>query len=72
MAGLDGYLARAVALLGIDPTPISYEMADMSAEDLASYRSGRLERVPGGIHTLALGKIPKPACRRPRAPPGRR
>jgi len=62
LAGTEGYLGRAVALLGIDPTAISYEMADMSPEDLASYRSGRLERVPGGIHTLALGKIPKPAA----------
>jgi PAS domain S-box-containing protein len=62
LAGTDGYLARAVALLGIDPTEISYEMADMGPEDLASYRSGRLEEVPGGIHTLALGKIPKPAA----------
>ena len=62
LAGTDGYLARAVALLGVDPTTTSYEMADMSPGDLASYRSGRLERVPGGIHALALGKIPKPAA----------
>jgi PAS domain S-box-containing protein len=62
MAGVDGYLGRVIALVGLDPTAISYSMADMRPEDLASYCSGRLEKVPGGLHTLSLGRIPKPAC----------
>jgi PAS domain S-box-containing protein len=62
MAGLDGFMSRAVALLGMDPTAFTYELAEMCPEDMASYRSGRLEMVPGGIRTLSLGKIPRPAC----------
>jgi PAS domain S-box-containing protein len=61
MAGLDDYMGRAISLLGLDPTAISYEMADMRPEDVAGYRSGRVEKVRGGIHALSLGKIPKPA-----------
>jgi PAS domain S-box-containing protein len=61
MAGLDTWFARMVSLLGTDPRSINFKVADMRPEDLASYRSGRLELIPGGIHTLALGKIPKPA-----------
>jgi PAS domain S-box-containing protein len=63
LAGLDSRLARAVKLLGWDPTRVSYSMTEMRPEDLASYRSGRLELVQGGLHTLALGKIPKPASK---------
>ena len=62
MAGVDGYLGRVIALVGLDPTTISYGMADRRPEDLASYRSGRLEKVPGGLYTLSLRKIPKPGC----------
>jgi PAS domain S-box-containing protein len=61
-AGLDNHLARVIALIGLDPTAMSFQMAEMRPEDLASYRSGRLEEVRGGIHTLSLGRIPKPAC----------
>jgi PAS domain S-box-containing protein len=61
-AGLSGHIQTAVKLLGVDPTALSYSMDDMRPEDLSSYRSGRLERVPGGFHTLALGKLPRPAC----------
>ena len=34
----------------------------MRPEDLASYRSGKLEKVPVRLHTLSLRRIPKPAC----------
>jgi PAS domain S-box-containing protein len=62
ISGLDKGIGAAIELLGFDPTAITYRMADMRPNDLASYRSGRLEKVPGGLHTLSLGKFPKPAC----------
>ena len=66
--GSTGYLGRAIALLGLDPTAISYRMADMRPEDLASYRSGRLEQVDGGLHTLVARQVPEAGLRRARAP----
>jgi PAS domain S-box-containing protein len=62
IAGLDRGIGPAIELLGFDPTTITYRMADMRPDDLANYRSGRLERVVGGLHTLLLGKFPKPVC----------
>lgn len=62
IAGPDKGIGPAIKLLGVDPTAITYSMAAMRPDDLASYRSGRLERVVGGLHTLLLGRFPRPIC----------
>jgi PAS domain S-box-containing protein len=61
-AGLDGHMGRVVSMLGLDPTTVSYGLADMRPEELDAYRSGNLEWVEGGIHALSLGTLPGPAC----------
>ena len=62
-AGLDSFIFKAAQLLGADPTRMTYSLADMTPDDLAIYRTGRLERVPDGLYTLTLHKLPRAACR---------
>jgi len=61
-AGLDRYLGPIRALVGDDPTAITYDLADMRPADLEHYRSGRLLPVADGVYALALGKLPRAAC----------
>lgn len=61
-AGLERLLGPAKTLLGVDPLAIAYPASAMTSEDLALYASGRLERIPAGLHTVALRRLPKAAC----------
>ena len=59
--GLDKKLAGLAKVLGLDPKAAAYPMADMRPEDIASYRSGRIELVPGGLHALSMRAFPRAA-----------
>ena len=59
--GMNKNLAKLAKILGLDPTTRAYPVADMRPEDVASYRSGRIELVPEGLHALSMGAFPKPA-----------
>ena len=61
-SGLDGRLSSIAAIFGLDPTTTTYSLADMPPDLEPSYRSGRLERLPHGVYSLALGRLPRAAC----------
>jgi PAS domain S-box-containing protein/putative nucleotidyltransferase with HDIG domain len=52
----------AINILGLDPRNMRFSTDDMSASELAAFRSGRLELVPGGIYDLLARKFPKVIC----------
>ena len=60
-AGLHRYLGAISKLAGFDPRRISYQSSELSPEDIAIYRSGRLHRLEGGVHELTLGRVSEPA-----------
>jgi len=65
IAGLFGFgptYERLVQKFKVDPTRLTYSLADMTPEELAIYRSGRLEKFEDGLYALATGKIPRPIC----------
>jgi len=59
MRGLEKHVDAVRKTLGVDPLARVFRMGDMRPSDLASYRSGRVERVEGGLHTLSLGQFPR-------------
>ena len=61
-SGLDGRLSSIAAIFGLDPTATTYSLADMPPDLEPSYLSGRLERLPHGVYSLALGRLPRAAC----------
>ena len=61
-AGLEKVIKPASQIFGFDPLAITYSTKDMPPEDLTSFRTGRLEHFPGGLHVLALRRLPKAAC----------
>jgi PAS domain S-box-containing protein len=61
-SGLDTRLSSIAAVFGLDPTAITYSLADMPPDIKPSYLSGRLERLPHGVYSLALGRLPRAAC----------
>jgi PAS domain S-box-containing protein len=61
-SGLDTRLSSIAAVFGLDPTAITYSLADMPPDIKPSYLSGRLERLPHGVYALALGRLPRAAC----------
>jgi hypothetical protein len=60
--GFEKVLERGRRLLGVDPFSTSFTLDQIAADELARYRSGRLNRVEGGLYTVALGALPRPAC----------
>jgi PAS domain S-box-containing protein len=62
IAGLDIPLEKIIQILGVDPTQIVYRIEDIVDDDLRSYRSGRLERLEGGIYTLSTRKLSQVLC----------
>ena len=61
-AGLERVLQPAGRLIGFDPLKATYSLDGMDAEDVALYRTGRVEHLPGGLYELTLHKLPKAAC----------
>ncbi len=65
-AGLYGFgsnYASLVKKFHIDPSKMSYPLKDMTTLELRLFRSGKLERFPGGLFRLMLGKVPEPICK---------
>jgi PAS domain S-box-containing protein len=62
LAGFEGIIDRALALLGADPTQMTFH-PDQMGEEVELYSTGRLERVPGGIYQLLTERLPRTACK---------
>ena len=60
VAGLGKLSHSVLKLIGRDPVGILFPISKEAYEGL---RAGKLTKVPGGLHTLALGQIPKKACK---------
>ena len=46
----------------MDLAAATFPVRDMRPQDVAMYRSGRLEELDGGLYRLTLGRFPKAAC----------
>jgi PAS domain S-box-containing protein len=51
-----------IKAFGTDPRAVNYRIADMSDQDMAVFRSGRLTLVPDGLYTIAARHFPRTAC----------
>jgi PAS domain S-box-containing protein len=61
--GFDPFADRILKLLPVDPFTIRFNVADLTSDELAQYRSGRLHRAEAGIYTATMRRIPRPICR---------
>ncbi len=52
----------ALGLIGTDPLKTHYPVKDMTSEELAGLRCGRLQLMAGGIHAILVNKFPKMVC----------
>jgi PAS domain S-box-containing protein/putative nucleotidyltransferase with HDIG domain len=57
-----GLVNSTIRLLGQDPRGTKFSTKDMTESELASFRSGRLELLPGGMYALFTRKFPKIVC----------
>ncbi|MEJ2748044.1 MAG: PAS domain S-box protein, partial [Anaerolineae bacterium] len=65
IAGLYGFVSRyenLVRRFNIDPSRMTYSLADMTAEELRMFRSGQLEKFEGGLYALLTRKVPRQIC----------
>jgi PAS domain S-box-containing protein len=60
--GVEKYLSSVINLLGKSPFDIKPKLSEMAEEDLKIFSSNKLERLPGGFHSLSARKIPKSIC----------
>ena len=58
-----GIVNSAIRLLGGDPRESVYAVKDMLPEELEQFRSGKLERITGGLYALMARRQPKTVCR---------
>lgn len=56
--GLGNLLEKIVNMLGFDPTKESTPIDKMSEKEFRKYRSGKLEKIPDGIHGLLENFVP--------------
>ena len=61
--GLNVSIDRIIQILKMDPTQSVYFLKDMTADELALFRSGRLEHLEGGILRTAHPKSPQNVVR---------
>jgi len=61
-AGMDGLLGPVRKLLREDPLSMQFPLRDLSPDDRAAYRTGRIEKVEGGLYTVVLGRFPRTLC----------
>lgn len=61
-AGVNNTLNKIINLLGADPRKSVYYLKDMTLEEIKLFRSGRLERLDGGLYALSTRKFPKKIC----------
>jgi diguanylate cyclase (GGDEF)-like protein/PAS domain S-box-containing protein len=57
-----GLINSVIRLLGQDPRGAKFSTKDMTESELASFRSGKLELLPGGMYSLITRKYPKILC----------
>jgi signal transduction histidine kinase/putative methionine-R-sulfoxide reductase with GAF domain len=62
VAGFGDRAQRILELLGSDPREMTFHPSQMG-DEIELYKTGKLERVPGGIHQLLTGRLPRAACR---------
>jgi signal transduction histidine kinase/putative methionine-R-sulfoxide reductase with GAF domain len=62
VAGFGGWIDRLLELAGVDPREMTFHPSQMG-DEIELYKTGKLERVPGGIYQLMTGQIPQSACR---------
>lgn len=56
--GLEINLSKVFKVLGMDATKRSYSLDDMTDEELELFQSGKLHKLPGGVHALLVRKVP--------------
>jgi PAS domain S-box-containing protein len=54
---------RFVKQFQIDPSQMAYPLKAMTPVELRLFRSGSVEKFPGGLYRLMLGKVPKSICK---------
>jgi PAS domain S-box-containing protein len=62
IAGLEHLMRPLKNIFGMDLAAATFPVRDMRPHDLATYHSGRLEELDGGLYRLMLGRFPKAAC----------
>ncbi len=60
--GLGKGYARLARRFKLDPTQMTFAVSEMSEAELRLYRSGKLEKLTGGLYSLSTRKIPQPLC----------
>jgi PAS domain S-box-containing protein len=61
-AGLERLTQPLKKVFGTDLAAATFPVRDMRPQDVATYLSGRLEELDGGLYRLMLRRFPKPAC----------
>lgn len=61
-AGLNEPIEKIVQAVKFDPTKIVYELDRIGDERLKPFRSGKLERIKGGLYEFGVGIVPKIVC----------
>ena len=62
MFGFGKTYQNLVHLFKVDPAHFVYYLKDMTVEQLRSFRSGKLEKIKGGLYQMLLHKVPEPIC----------
>ncbi len=60
--GLGNLAQKAIQILGQDPRQSVFYLKDRTEEELKSFRSGKLERMEGGLYAMLARRLPKAAC----------
>jgi PAS domain S-box-containing protein len=60
--GFGDLYKKLVRRFKVDPSRIVYPLKDMTAEELRLFRSGKLEKIEGGLYAILTRKVPKTVC----------
>ena len=60
--GFGGLYKKLVRRFKVDPSRIVYALKDMTDDEVRIFRSGKLEKVEGGLYTMFTRKVPKSIC----------
>jgi PAS domain S-box-containing protein len=58
----EGLVNSVLRLIGSDPREQKFSLKDMTSEEVALFRSGKLELLPGGLYCLLTRKYPEAVC----------
>jgi PAS domain S-box-containing protein len=65
IVGLYGFgdlYEKLVRKFKVDPSRLEYALKDMTDDELRIFRSGKLEKIEGGLYTMLARKVPKSIC----------